>query len=34
VTRWRQGDINIVVNRETEGFAHSFNTLSGGISQS
>src|SRR5262249_2014227 len=25
VTRWRQGDINIVVNREKEGFAHAFN---------
>jgi 4-hydroxyphenylpyruvate dioxygenase len=25
VTRWRQGDINIVVNADKEGFAHSFN---------
>src|SRR5580692_346482 len=25
VTRWTQGDINLVVNREKEGFAHSFN---------
>jgi 4-hydroxyphenylpyruvate dioxygenase len=24
VTRWSQGDINLVVNAETEGFAHSF----------
>lgn len=24
VTRWRQGDINIVVNLEKEGFAHSY----------
>ena len=24
VTRWRQGGINLVVNSETEGFAHSF----------
>jgi 4-hydroxyphenylpyruvate dioxygenase len=24
VARWRQGDVNIVVNREKEGFAHSF----------
>jgi 4-hydroxyphenylpyruvate dioxygenase len=24
VDRWRQGDVNIVVNREKEGFAHSF----------
>lgn len=29
VTRWRQGDINIVVNREKEGFAHSFNIAHG-----
>ena len=29
VTRWRQGEINIVVNRETEGFAHSFNITHG-----
>ncbi len=29
VTRWRQGDINIVVNREKEGFAHSFNIVHG-----
>ncbi|MEE1609908.1 bifunctional sugar phosphate isomerase/epimerase/4-hydroxyphenylpyruvate dioxygenase family protein [Microvirga sp. CF3016] len=25
VTHWRQGDINIVVNADKEGFAHSFN---------
>ena len=29
VIRWRQGDINIVVNREKEGFAHSFNIVHG-----
>ncbi len=29
VTHWRQGDINIVVNREKEGFAHSFNIAHG-----
>jgi 4-hydroxyphenylpyruvate dioxygenase len=29
VTRWKQGDINIVVNREKEGFAHSFNITHG-----
>jgi 4-hydroxyphenylpyruvate dioxygenase len=29
VIRWRQGDINIVVNREKEGFAHSFNIAHG-----
>ncbi len=29
VTRWRQGDINIVVNREKEGFAHSFGIVHG-----
>ena len=29
VVRWRQGDINIVVNREKEGFAHSFNITHG-----
>ncbi len=29
VTRWRQGDINIVVNTEPEGFAHSHSTLHG-----
>ena len=29
VTRWRQGDINIVVNTEKEGFAHSFNITHG-----
>ena len=29
VTRWCQGDINIVVNREQEGFAHSFNITHG-----
>src|SRR5438105_7759491 len=28
-TRWRQGDINIVVNCEKEGFAHSFNITHG-----
>jgi 4-hydroxyphenylpyruvate dioxygenase len=29
VTRWRQGDINIVVNTEKEGFAHSYNITHG-----
>jgi 4-hydroxyphenylpyruvate dioxygenase len=29
VTRWCQGDINLVVNREKEGFAHSFNLVHG-----
>jgi 4-hydroxyphenylpyruvate dioxygenase len=29
VTRWRQGDINIVVNSDKEGFAHSFNITHG-----
>jgi 4-hydroxyphenylpyruvate dioxygenase len=29
VRRWRQGDINIVVNCEKEGFAHSFNVTHG-----
>jgi 4-hydroxyphenylpyruvate dioxygenase len=29
VTRWRQGNINIVVNREQEGFAHSYNITHG-----
>jgi 4-hydroxyphenylpyruvate dioxygenase len=29
VTRWRQGDINVVVNCEKEGFAHSFNITHG-----
>jgi 4-hydroxyphenylpyruvate dioxygenase len=29
VTRWRQGDINIVVNAENEGFAHSFSIVHG-----
>lgn len=29
VTRWCQGDINLVVNREKEGFAHSFNMVHG-----
>lgn len=29
VTHWRQGDINIVVNADTEGFAHSFNITHG-----
>ena len=29
VTRWRQGAINIVVNTEQEGFAHSFNIARG-----
>jgi 4-hydroxyphenylpyruvate dioxygenase len=29
VTRWRQGDINIVVNCDKDGFAHSFNITHG-----
>lgn len=29
VTRWRQGDINIVINTDKEGFAHSFNITHG-----
>ncbi|HYJ40800.1 MAG TPA: TIM barrel protein, partial [Steroidobacteraceae bacterium] len=29
VTRWRQGDINVVVNCEPEGFAHSYDTVHG-----
>jgi 4-hydroxyphenylpyruvate dioxygenase len=29
VTRWNQGQINIVVNTEKEGFAHSFNLVHG-----
>lgn len=29
VTRWRQGEINIVLNREPEGFAHSFDIVHG-----
>jgi 4-hydroxyphenylpyruvate dioxygenase len=29
VTRWRQGDINVVVNLEKEGFAHSYNITHG-----
>jgi 4-hydroxyphenylpyruvate dioxygenase len=29
VTRWRQGDVNILVNAEKEGFAHSFNVTHG-----
>jgi 4-hydroxyphenylpyruvate dioxygenase len=29
VTRWRQGDINLVVNCEPDGFAHSYHTLHG-----
>jgi len=29
VTRWHQGSINLVVNREKEGFAHSFNLVHG-----
>ena len=29
VTRWRQGDINIVVNADKDGFAHSFNITHG-----
>src|SRR5471032_2266259 len=29
VTRWTQGDINLIVNREKEGFAHSFQIVHG-----
>ncbi|HML11090.1 MAG TPA: TIM barrel protein [Stellaceae bacterium] len=29
VVHWRQGEINLVVNREKEGFAHSFNIAHG-----
>jgi 4-hydroxyphenylpyruvate dioxygenase len=29
VTRWCQGDVNVVVNTEKEGFAHSYNILHG-----
>jgi 4-hydroxyphenylpyruvate dioxygenase len=29
VTRWRQGDINIVVNCEPDGFAHSYDAVHG-----
>ncbi len=29
VTRWRQGDINLVINREKEGFAYSFHLTHG-----
>jgi 4-hydroxyphenylpyruvate dioxygenase len=29
VAHWRQGEINLVVNREKEGFAHSFNITHG-----
>jgi 4-hydroxyphenylpyruvate dioxygenase len=29
VTRWQQGDINLIINRETEGFAHSFELFHG-----
>ena len=29
VTRWRQGDINLIVNCEPEGFAHSYDTVHG-----
>jgi len=29
VTRWRQGDINLVINCEPEGFAHTFDTVHG-----
>ncbi len=29
VTRWKQGDINLVVNCDKEGFAHSFNLTHG-----
>ena len=29
VSRWRQGDINIVVNRESDGFAHAYDTVHG-----
>ncbi len=30
VTRWRQGDINLIVNSEPEGLAHSFDMVHGG----
>ncbi len=30
VTRWRQGEINLVVNSEPEGLAHSFDIVHGG----
>ncbi|TWT12851.1 bifunctional sugar phosphate isomerase/epimerase/4-hydroxyphenylpyruvate dioxygenase family protein [Reyranella sp. CPCC 100927] len=29
VERWRQGDINLVINSEKEGFAHSYNIVHG-----
>jgi 4-hydroxyphenylpyruvate dioxygenase len=29
VARWQQGDVNVIVNTETEGFAHSFNITHG-----
>lgn len=29
VTRWRQGDINLIINCEPEGFAHNFDTVHG-----
>jgi 4-hydroxyphenylpyruvate dioxygenase len=29
VERWRQGDVNLIVNREPEGFAHSFDMAHG-----
>jgi 4-hydroxyphenylpyruvate dioxygenase len=29
VTRWRQGDVNLVLNRENDGFAHAFNITHG-----
>lgn len=29
VTRWRQGDINLIVNCEPEGFAHTYDTVHG-----
>jgi 4-hydroxyphenylpyruvate dioxygenase len=29
VTRWSQGDVNLVLNRENDGFAHSFNITHG-----
>ncbi len=29
VTRWQQGDINIVINSEPEGFAHNFDAVHG-----
>ena len=29
VTRWQQGSINLVVNKEKEDFAHSFNITHG-----